>query len=79
VAAVAGRWIRPDQEPGAEELLARSISIPGSAARLLAPEDNLLQIALHTAKHSYVRAPGFASTPMWTGSCAGNRSIGRCF
>ena len=27
--------------------------------RLLAPEDNLLQIALHTAKHSYVRAPGF--------------------
>ena len=56
---VAGRWIRPDQEPRAEELLARSIPIPGSAARLLAPEDNLLQIALHTAKHSYVRAPGF--------------------
>ena len=56
---VAGRWIRPDQEPKAEELLARSIPIPGSAARLLAPEDNLLQIALHTAKHSYVRAPGF--------------------
>lgn len=56
---VAGRWIRPDQEPQAEELLARSIPIPGSAVRLLAPEDNLLQIALHTAKHSYVRAPGF--------------------
>ena len=56
---VAGRWIRPDQEPRAEELLAGSIPIPGSAARLLAPEDNLLQIALHTAKHSYVRAPGF--------------------
>ena len=56
---VAGRWIRPDQEPKAEELLARSIPIPGSAVRLLAPEDNLLQIALHTAKHSYVRAPGF--------------------
>jgi hypothetical protein len=56
---VAGRWIRPDQEPKAEELLAGSIPIPGSAARLLAPEDNLLQIALHTAKHSYVRAPGF--------------------
>ena len=56
---VAGRWIRPDQEPKAEELLARSIPIPGSAARLLAPEDNLLQVALHTAKHSYVRAPGF--------------------
>jgi len=56
---VAGRWIRPDQEPKAEELLARSIPIPGSAVRLLAPQDNLLQIALHTAKHSYVRAPGF--------------------
>ena len=56
---VAGRWIRPDQEPQAEELLAGSLPIPGSAARLLAPEDNLLQIALHTAKHSYVRAPGF--------------------
>ena len=56
---VAGRWIRPDQEPKAEELLERSMPIPGSAARLLAPEDNLLQVALHTAKHSYVRAPGF--------------------
>jgi hypothetical protein len=56
---VAGRWIRPDQEPKAEELLAGSIPIPGSAVRLLAPEDNLLQVALHTAKHSYVRAPGF--------------------
>lgn len=56
---VAGRWIRPDQEPPAEALLARSHSIPGTAVRLLAPEDNLLQVALHTAKHSYVRAPGF--------------------
>jgi hypothetical protein len=56
---VAGRWIRPDQEPQAEDLLAGSIPIPGSAVRLLAPEDNLLQVALHTAKHSYVRPPGF--------------------
>ncbi|RLD03006.1 MAG: hypothetical protein DRI56_13195, partial [Chloroflexota bacterium] len=56
---VAGRWIRPDQEPPAEELMARSISISGTAVRLLSPEDNLLQVALHTAKHSYVRAPGF--------------------
>ena len=57
--AVAGRWIRPDQEPSADELMARSIAIPGTAVRMLAPEDNLLQVALHTAKHSYVRAPGF--------------------
>ncbi len=56
---VAGRWIRPDQEPSAEELMARSMPIPDTAVRLLAPEDNLLQVALHTAKHSYVRAPGF--------------------
>jgi hypothetical protein len=56
---VAGRWIRPDQEPTAEELLARSMSIPGTRVRLLAPEDNLLQVSLHTAKHTYVRAPGF--------------------
>lgn len=56
---VAGRWIRPDQEPSAEELMARSIPIPGTAVRLLAPEDNLLQVALHTAKHTYARAPGF--------------------
>jgi hypothetical protein len=56
---VAGRWIRPDQEPPASDLVARSLAIPGSAVRLLAPEDNLLQVALHTAKHSYVRAPGF--------------------
>ena len=56
---VAGRWIRSDQEPSAEELMARSIAIPGTEVRLLSPEDNLLQVALHTAKHSYVRAPGF--------------------
>ncbi|MCB8920911.1 MAG: nucleotidyltransferase family protein [Ardenticatenaceae bacterium] len=56
---VAGRWIRPDQEPSADELMARSIPIEGTDVRLLAPEDNLLQVCLHTAKHSYVRAPGF--------------------
>lgn len=56
---VAGRWIRPDQEPPAKELLARSVEIPDTMARLLAPEDNLMQVCLHTAKHSYVRAPGF--------------------
>jgi len=56
---VAGRWIRPDQEPDADELMDRSIAIEGSTVRLLSPEDNLLQVALHTAKHSYVRAPGF--------------------
>lgn len=56
---VAGRWIQPGQEPDPKELLDRSLSIDGSKARLLSPEDNLLQVCLHTAKHSYVRAPGF--------------------
>jgi hypothetical protein len=56
---VAGRWIRPDQEPSADELMDRSIEINGSFVRLLAPEDNLLQVCLHTAKHTYVRSPGF--------------------
>lgn len=56
---VAGRWIRPDQEPSAEELMGRSVAIEGTRVRLLSPEDNLLQVSLHTAKHTYVRAPGF--------------------
>lgn len=55
---VAGRWIRPDQEPSAEELIANSLCITGTMVRLLMPDDNLLQVALHTAKHSYIRAPG---------------------
>jgi putative nucleotidyltransferase-like protein len=56
---VAGRWIRSDQEPDADELMSRSVSISGTDVRILSPEDNLLQVALHTAKHTYVRAPGF--------------------
>lgn len=55
---VAGRWIRKDQEPDPEALLARSVPIEGSAVRLLAPVDNMIQVGLHTAKHTYVRAPG---------------------
>ncbi len=55
---IAGRWIRADQEPAGTELLARSVPIPGTEIRLLEPTDNMLQVALHTAKHSYVRAPG---------------------
>lgn len=57
--AVAGRWIGRDMEPRGDDLLARSLEIPGSSLRLLSPVDNLMQVCLHTAKHSYVRAPGF--------------------
>jgi hypothetical protein len=56
---IAGRWISIDREPKADDLIERSIPISGSQARLLSPEDNLLQVCIHTAKHSFVRAPGF--------------------
>lgn len=56
---VAGRWIRLDKEPKADVLISESVSIENSKVRLLSPEDNLLQVAIHTAKHSYVREPGF--------------------
>ena len=57
--SVAGRWIQPEHEPKADELIERSIAIENSDVRLLSPEDNLLQVALHTAKHTFVRSPGF--------------------
>jgi hypothetical protein len=56
--AVAGRWIQRSQEPDTDDLMARSVAIDGTHARLFSPEDNLLQVCLHTAKHSYLRAPG---------------------
>lgn len=55
---IAGRWIRKDQEPDGAECIARSVPIDGTAVRLLSPVDNMIQVALHTAKHSYLRAPG---------------------
>jgi len=56
---IAGRWIQPHNEPNGNKLMDNSIEVENSSVRILAPEDNLLQVALHTAKHSYVRAPGF--------------------
>lgn len=56
--SVAGRWISPEVEPGADELLASSIAMNGTKLRLLEPVMNLIQVCLHTAKHSYIRAPG---------------------
>lgn len=56
--AVAGRWIRPDLEPDTDGFIDRSYMAGDSKARVLSPEDNLLQVCIHTAKHSYVRAPG---------------------
>jgi hypothetical protein len=56
---IAGRWIQPHNEPNGDKLMDNSIEVEGSDIRILSPEDNLLQVSLHTAKHSYVRAPGF--------------------
>lgn len=56
--AVAGRWIRQDLEPDTDELMDRAYFAPHSHISILSPEDNLLQVCIHTAKHSYVRAPG---------------------
>ncbi len=56
---IAGRWIQPHNEPDGDELMKSSLDVENSAVRILSPEFNLLQVALHTAKHSYVRAPGF--------------------
>lgn len=56
--AIAGRWIRPDLEPDTDELIERSFVQEGTNVHILSPEDNLLQVCIHTAKHSYVRAPG---------------------
>lgn len=56
---VAGRWIRKDKEPDADKLVADSHMAVRSCCRVLSNEDNLLQVSIHTAKHSYVRAPGY--------------------
>lgn len=56
--AVSGRWIRQDLEPSADDLVKKSYFAPGTKVGILSPEDNLLQVCVHTAKHSYVRAPG---------------------
>lgn len=56
---VAGRWIAPEVEPCADDLFKTALSIDGTDVLLQDPVANLLQVSLHTAKHSYVRAPGF--------------------
>lgn len=56
--AVAGRWIRQDLEPNCDALIDASYLAKDTKVGILSPEDNLLQVSVHTAKHSYVRAPG---------------------
>ncbi|WP_236636290.1 nucleotidyltransferase domain-containing protein [Pradoshia eiseniae] len=56
---IDGRWINQAVEPKAETLIKSSVLIPNTNVRILSPEDNLLQVSIHTAKHSYIRKPGF--------------------
>lgn len=56
--AIDGRWIRPDLEPNTDEFIDNSFVPAGTKVHVLSPEDNLLQVCIHTAKHSYCRAPG---------------------
>lgn len=55
---VAGRWMRPDREPNTEESFKRIHYAKDSYIGILDPVDNLVQVCIHTAKHSYLRAPG---------------------
>lgn len=56
--AIAGRWIRLDKEPDTKGLIENSYYANKTKVGILSSEDNLLQVCVHTAKHSYVRAPG---------------------
>lgn len=56
--SISGRWIRLDKEPNSDILIDRAYFAKNTKVGILSPEDNLLQVCVHTAKHSYVRAPG---------------------
>ena len=57
---ISGETIFGEREPTADEFIERSLplEIANANLRVLSPEDNLLQNALHTSKHTYVRKPG---------------------
>lgn len=57
--SVGGKWISKDAEPPPDALVERSEPIEGTSVRILCPVHNLLQVCLHTAKHTFVRVPGF--------------------
>jgi hypothetical protein len=58
--SVSGRWLDKSREPDNSELFESTVNLEGFDHIVsLSPEWNLIQVCLHTAKHSYVRAPGF--------------------
>ena len=56
---VSGRWISKKQEPSASTIWSGTRIIDDTNFHTLAPEILLLTVCLHTAKHSFVRSPGF--------------------
>ena len=58
---VSGRWLNHEQEPSENDLWknATRLTSEDSNVFVFTPEYALMLVALHTAKHSYVRAPGF--------------------
>jgi hypothetical protein len=58
--SVSGRWLDKSREPNNCELFETRVNLEGfNHIVSLSPEWNLIQVCLHTAKHSYIRAPGF--------------------
>lgn len=56
---VSGRWISSEQEPSGDFLWDNAKRIGVTNCFTFTPELALLLVGLHTAKHSFVRAPGF--------------------
>ena len=58
--SVSGRWLNPANEPSYLTLVKNCTPLKGfKNMNALTPEWNIVQVCLHTAKHSYTRAPGF--------------------
>lgn len=57
---VARRWFNESDKIDFNAVFSRAVLIAGSAALMLSPEDNLLQLSLHNAAHGYVRPPGIS-------------------
>ena len=58
--SVSGRWLNPANEPSYLTLVKNCTPLKGfKNMNALNPEWNSVQVCLHTAKHSYTRAPGF--------------------
>jgi hypothetical protein len=56
---VSGRWLSEEQEPSGEMLWSKIREISEAKEYTLSPEILLLTVCLHTAKHSFIRSPGF--------------------